>query len=1227
MLTLRKLSLGQGYRYLMDSIAVGDGRVDQSSELTRYYAESGTPPGRWKGRGLADLGGGKGIQHGSEVTESQLWNMLGLVADPLTGEPVGQALRIRRVSMADRIKAKVARLPEALTGEDRVLAIERIKAGEAQAEKKIGKPVAGFDLTFSPSKSVSVAWALADPETKAVIYRCHQRAIDYVLGYAEREVIHSRSGKNGVLQEDVTGISAASFTHYDSRAGDPQLHDHVIVWNRAKSISDGKWRTLDGSGLYKSIVTLGVMHEGVLSDLLTESLGVGWEERVTKGGMPKSEIIGIPTDLMEEFSQRVAAVREHKAHLVEQFTLAHGRAPSAVESVRLAQQANLETRQDKVHRSLAEMTDDWCQRAARYLDDDPTTFVAGLANRNELPLLSAGDLSEELLQEVARFALDMVSERHATFGRVNVLAEVHRQLHGLRFVSPDDRVAVAERTTDVALAEAIQISSPELYHLPERFKRADGTSRMRPKERHLYTTATLLDAEADLFRAARSLDAPIVSVSTVKAVTEVKLAGRDFTMSSDQALAVEAIATSTRRLDLLVGPAGTGKTTTMAGLRTAWELEHGPGSVIGLAPSATAAQVLADELGIETENTAKWLHEWRQGASRRALRDELASVGPVPGSDPEQGAARLREIERLDGLLTRWRFHPGQLVIIDEASLIGTFALDELVSAAQEADAKVLLVGDPAQISSITAGGMFGSLVRERGDMVATLSDVRRFTHAWERTASMELRVGNEEAIDAYETHERIKEGEREELLEALYQAWRSDVTAGKDSLMIAGDADTVTELNNRARADRVATGEVAESGLSLADGTIAGVGDEVVTRENNRLLTTGKGWVKNGDCWQVIAIGEDASMTIRRLGGRGEVTLPADYVVQHVELAYATTAYRAQGRTLDTAHAMITSTTPREVLYVAATRGREANLLYVDTHYDPDPATAHKGTTELQTGRQVLSGCLANQGAEMGAHDTIRAEQEEAEGVIRLQGEYDTIARIAQEQRWDDLLERSGLTDEHLVAIRQSPSYGPLLAALRGAEARGLDIERDFPVLATARQLDDVEDVAAVLANRVTSWTHKHGSRRMGATNLIAGLIPKAMKVSDPDLEQALHEREAAIEQRARVLVERAMAKNAEWIQQLGETPTDPVRREVWLAHFATVAAYRERWHVESHTVIGKESNVGSIEQLGHWRRANLAIKEAARLAKSSGNVSERSVQIGTDEKTTIRTLRAIER
>jgi len=246
------------------------------------------------------------------------------------------------------------------------------------------------------------------------------------------------------------------------------------------------------------------------------------------------------------------------------------------------------------------------------------------------------------------------------------LAEVHRQLHGVRLASPDDRVAVAERTADIALGEAIQVTAPELHHTPGGFRRADGTSRMRPKDHHLYTTTTLLDAEARLFEVARKTDGPTITVATVARVADANLAGRDYTMSTDQALAVEKIATSGRRLDVLVGPAGTGKSTTMAGLRAAWEAEHGPGSVAGLASSAAAAEVLADELGIETENTAKWLHEWRQSTSRRAERDRLRHE-QATGSGLNASTAAARRADRHDALIDRWSFKSGQLVIVDEA--------------------------------------------------------------------------------------------------------------------------------------------------------------------------------------------------------------------------------------------------------------------------------------------------------------------------------------------------------------------------------------------------------------------------------------------------------------------------------------------------------------------------------------------------------------------------------
>jgi AAA domain len=638
----------------------------------------------------------------------------------------------------------------------------------------------------------------------------------------------------------------------------------------------------------------------------------------------------------------------------------------------------------------------------------------------------------------------------------------------------------------------------------------------------------------------------------------------------------------------------------MAGLRAAWEKEHGPGSVIGLAPSAAAAEVLGDELGTDTENTAKWLTEWRRIRELMAQRERLARrLGRHPHPlSPGVGTLR-RAVEELDQVIESRRLHRGQLVIVDEASLSGTFALDELVSAAKNADARVLLVGDWAQLSAVDAGGAFHLLVRDRADLVPEQSEVRRFQHEWERVASVELRLGNRGVIDTYQAQGRVAGGERTEMLDRLYQAWKNDIHSGKSSLMIAGDAETVRELNHRAQADRVAAGQVLAAGLSVANGQTAGVGDLVVTLENNRLVATGKRWVKNGDRWTVTATDQDGSMTARRANGTGEVVLPADYVAQHVELAYATTAHRAQGRTVDTAHAMVSPTTTREVLYVSATRGREANQLYVDTHYDPDPATGHDGTTQPQTARDILAAVLAREGADLSAHETLRRAQHQADDFTALANEYLTLAREAQQQRWDDLLDCCELSEADLEAVRCSDAYGPLMAALRDAEARGLDVEATFPKLAAARALDDAEDPAAVLHGRVDRWVTAAGSRRQAAFNLIAGLIPRATGISDPDMSRALAERDQAMEDRARQLAEHAIEHRHVWVQRLGNPPVNSASRELWLRAVCTVAAYRERWGIGNHhRPLGPETAVKTIEGLGHSNRAQTAVEVALRLS-----------------------------
>ena len=164
---------------------------------------------------------------------------------------------------------------------------------------------------------------------------------------------------------------------------------------------------------------------------------------------------------------------------------------------------------------------------------------------------------------------------------------------------------------------------------------------------------------------------------------------------------------------------------------------------------------------------------------------------------------------------------------------------------------------------------------------------------------------------------------------------------------------------------------------------------------------------------------------------------------------------------------------------------------------------------TETVTAREVLAGVLRNEGADVAATEMIRRHQADAEGMERLSAEYLTLATLAQAERWEALLARSGLSESELEEVRASEAHGPLLAAFREAEAQGLDIESVFPRLVEARSLDDAADAAAVLHGRVERWSQAARDRRRGSGDLIAGLIPRAQRVSDPEMARALAQRD----------------------------------------------------------------------------------------------------------------------
>jgi conjugative relaxase-like TrwC/TraI family protein len=1153
--SMRLIHAGKGYRYLLRSVAVGDGDRNMTDPLTRYYTEEGTPPGRWMGSGVSGFGDGE-ITPGSVVTEAQLVLLLGMGRDPVTGEQLGRVFP-QFTSVSDRIATRTASLSPDLSAEDRGDEVARIGAEETQRGSR--HAVSGFDFTFSVPKSVSVLWGVADASTQALIADAHHAALAQVFDFIEREVAATRIGVTAadgpVAQVAVRGLAATAYDHWDSRAGDPQLHTHVVISAKAQAARDGRWRALDSRPMHAATVAVSELYNAVLADRLTGTFGLGWDARYRGSSRNHAwEVTGVGEELIGEFSSRSRDIDEATDAMIADYVARHGRRPSVETIVRMRARATLTTRPEKHIQSLADLTTDWRTRADRILGRDATRWARGLTTGPALRALRADDVSLDLIDEVGATVVERVSEKRSTWRQWNLSAEASRQMMGWRFATMADREQVLAMIVDAAQHASVALTPPELAISPDTFRRPDGTSEFRPRHSVVFSSEQILAAEDRLLARAADTSGPTVDIELVERTTSREIDGQH--LSPEQAHALARIAVSGRQVDLLIGPAGAGKTTAMRALYCAWTAQRGNASVVGLAPSAAAAEVLGQDLGVGCENTAKWLHEHDRG---------------------------------------RARFAKGQLVIVDEATLAGTMTMDRL--------------------TALAAGGAFAMLAAARDD-TPELTEIHRFAHTWEKHASLDLRNGRAEAIGTYLRHQRVQEGSTEEMIDAAYAAWRGDVRAGRASVLVTEASQAVTELNQRARAERILEGDThGADEVELTDGTRASAGDLVITRHNDRRLRTWRGgWVRNGDRWQIADVRTDGSVVVRRLDSRfgGTVVLPAAYVAEHLHLGYAVTAHRAQGITVDTAHVVVTGSTTRENLYVSMTRGRESNIAYValdrpdETHTPPRPDDVNA--------RTVLYGVLHHSGVELSAHQTIEAEQEHWSTIAQLAAEYETIAAAAQHDRWAELVRRSGLTAEQADVVIESESFGPLTAELRRAEANHHDLEQVLPRVIARRSLDDADDVGAVLRHRLglaTTSSPAVGTRRP-RPRLIAGLIPEAVGPMAEEMRTALIQRRELIEARAASLAEAAVANRDPWVKSLGAPPTLGRGQVRWIRHVATVAAFRDRYRIDSRTPLGDRST-SDVQRLDA-ARANAALRRAKALADDAHRTDSRAQSAALD-------------
>jgi DNA primase catalytic core len=1115
-MTLHKLTAGDGYTYLTRQVAAHDADQRGYGSLGDYYAEKGESPGEWVGRGWSDLpqflGGvvteaqmralfGEGRHPDAERIEAEMiaagHGAPAILAATRLGSPfkrcddVSEFRRAVAAGFADYNAARgvprdwpVPAEVRASIRTDIARAMFSVEHGREPADprelsgflarisRQATTSVAGYDLTFSPVKSVSALWALAPRTVAEQIERAHRDAVTDTLTWLEKNATYTRLGRGGVQQVEVTGLIAAAFTHRDSRAGDPDLHTHVAISNKVQSVQDGRWLALDGRPLHKMTVAASERYNTRLEAHLTARLGIRFAERAGSdpAKRPVREVVGIDERITALWSRRRAEIEVRRATLSAAFQSEHGRPPTTVEAIALAQQANLETRKGKhAPKSRGEQRTNWWAEAVSALGDELAIARMLRAVLDRRVTNRAPELTPEWIARAAERVLQRVQTGRATWQECHVRAEAERYVRaaGICIRQVD---AVVDRIVGTALspANSTPLGVPDTVTEPTVLRRHDGRSVYETVGTQLYTASVVLEAEAALLSLARQDGARTLTAEQVD-VALLEATANGVTLNPGQAQLVRELACSGARLQLALAPAGTGKTTAMRVLTRAWQTPDSPdnpaGHVLGLAPSAAAAAVLREEIGVHTDTLAKLLHALDD------VRTELPAWAAAVG--------------------------PGSLVIIDEAGMAGTTDLARATHWITARGGVVRLIGDDQQLASVAAGGVLRDIAADVG--AVQLSQVMRFTDPAEGAASLALRAGDTAAIGYYIDHGRVHVGDESTVTDTAYTAWATDRAAGLDTIMIAPTRDLVASLNARARTDRlIAIGSLGAE-VRLADGSTASAGDVILSRRNDRRLPiTATDFVKNGDRWTISTVHPDGSLHVVHHGTRRTITLPDSYVREHVVLGYATTVHTAQGITADTSHLVATGTETRQLLYVALTRGRTANHVYLTTADDGDPHTVITRDALLPpTATDILARIITRDGAQTSA---TTAGRDLADPATRLRDAaaryHDALLVAAESHLGTDRLDALNRAAEAVLpGLTTAESWPTLRAHLALLNLDGHDTTATLQAAVALRPLDSARDIAAVLDWRLDP-TGRRGEP--GPLPWLPG-IPSAL-ATDPD-------------------------------------------------------------------------------------------------------------------------------
>ena len=725
------------------------------------------------------------------------------------------------------------------------------------------------EVVVNGPKSWSLAAAL-HPDIAVAYDAAMDRAASEVIGWVAEHATTRVGPRGRQVQVPVEMIEAAVVRHYSSRAGDPHRHLHVQI--NARVFARGAWRGLHSVGVVDSIEALnGIGHAAVMCDPEFRAALAGRGYSLDDDG----EIQQL-APYAGGFGQRAAQIKRNVDRYEAAWRAEH---PDQEPGPRLRRtwdrRAWADARPDKVvPRSGADLVAAW-NSELRDLGFTPST------SRASEPGLQIGRLNHDV---AADLVLTRLGAKRSAWNTADIRGEAERLVASVGVVA--ERPVRHELVEDIAdRARSRCVPLLERDDVPEHVRSVTS-------ERVLAVEADLVDSIAA--RSAR----PVSDAVRLRGVAH---------LDPGQRRVVAALAGDAGLL-VIEGAAGTGKTTTLAAARDV--LDDADRRLVVVTPTLKAAQAARQQVGTDAFSAA-WLvhqHGYRWDEDGHWSQTDAA---------PE----------------ARARLLPGDVLLVDETGMLDQDTARALFAIADRAHAVVALLGDRHQLPAVGRGGVLDLAARwVRPEAHHELESVHRFSDPTYAELSLLMRTGERsgEVFDALlergEVVVHASEVERTAALAAIGAAHADD----GDHLVITDTRDQVGALNAAIRDRRHGAGEHSgeQSGDRVGEpitrrGERIGLGDRVATRRNDRDLA-----VANRDTWTVARIGDDGSLLVT--GRAGRRALPAEYVHEHVELAFATTAYGAQGETVGSAHLALGEATGAASAYVGMTRGRHRNVVHL---------------------------------------------------------------------------------------------------------------------------------------------------------------------------------------------------------------------------------------------------------------------------------------------------------